>query len=354
MANIPLNFGGSGVDTDAITATADKILSPYVGIGSDGEPITGTIPTKAAATIEPSTIVQTVAAGQYLGGVLTIAKVTQTNLTADNIKSGVTVTVKGGNSNIYNITGTYQDAIAQVNLSAGNIKNGVNVKVTRNGSAVYDVTGTWEDSITYTNLSAGNIKNGVNVLVKRNGTNILNITGSYQDTLTQTNLAAGNIKKGVTITIKRNNANVWSVTGTWEGYIVGSADVYKQGTWGVGSRSFIHGSAGTAVINAGSWGSSAYAVEVAFGSISAYGYTRLILAGSGLGTTGGTGNCRYKAGSLPTAYNDGTEAYSNRSESSSATTYTLTNAAINAGKVYWVARAICSGANSYVNHIYFA
>lgn len=354
MANIPLNFGGSGVDTDAITATADKILSPYVGIGSDGEPITGTIPTKAAATIEPGSVVQTVAAGQYLGGVLTIAKVSQTNLEPSNIKSGVTVTVKGGNSNIYNIVGTYQDTIAQTNLVAGNIKNGVNVKVTRNGSAVYDVTGTWEDSITYTNLSAGNIKNGVNVLVKRNGTNILNITGSYQDTLTQTNLAAGNIKKGVTITIKRNGTNVWSVAGTWEGYIVASADVYKQGTWGVGSRNIFYGTAGTSVITAGALSSGGYRVELAFGAKNAYGYTRLVLAGSGLSTAGGTSNCRYKSGSLPTAWNDGTDASSNKSETSTATTYTLTPQAINAGNVYWVARAICNSASSYVNHIYFA
>lgn len=350
MANIPLNFGGSGVDTDAITATADKILSPYVGIGSDGEPITGTIPTKAAATINPSTVVQTVAAGQYLGGILTIAKVTQTNLTAGNIKSGVTVTVKGGSSNIYSVAGTYQDTIAQTNLAAGNIKKGVNVKVTRNGSAVYDVTGTWEDAITYSNLSAGNIKNGVNVLVKRNGTNILNITGSYQDTLTQTNLSAGNIKKGVTITIKRNNANVWSVTGTWEGYVVASADVYKQGTWGVGTRNVINGTAGTSLITPIRVNSYC-TVDVAFGAVSAYGYTKLVLAGSDFYSSG-TPQCRYKS-SLPTSASDGTNAYTNINTTSTTYTYTLNNNAINAGKVYWVVRGLMASMSGYVNRIYF-
>lgn len=350
MANIPLNFGGSGVDTDAITAGASEILAPYVGIDNEGEPITGTIPTKSAATYNPSETVQTIAAGQYLGGVITFAKVTNTNLTADNIKAGVNVLVKGGTSNIYNITGTYEDTITQSNLSAGNIKKGVNVVVSRNGNAVYDITGTWEDSITYTNLAAGNIKNGVNVLVKRNGTNILNITGSYQDTLTQTNLSAGNIKKGTTITIKRNNTNVWSVTGTWEGYVVASADVYKQGSWGVGNYKVVTGVKGTSLINSG----TSNLIEVSFGAKSAIGYTRLIMSGSDLSTSGGTAACRYKAGSLPNDWQDGTVAFSNRTEASTSITYYLTSQAINAGNVYWIARARGNSSSSYINRIYFA
>ena len=40
-------------------------------------------------------------------GKTSITAVSQTNLSADNIKTGTTVTVKGGTSNIYNVTGTF-------------------------------------------------------------------------------------------------------------------------------------------------------------------------------------------------------------------------------------------------------
>ena len=70
------------------TAAAEDILSgksAYVG----GSKITGSIASKAAATITPSTTDQTIAAGQYLSGVQTIAG--DANLVAGNIKSGVSI-----------------------------------------------------------------------------------------------------------------------------------------------------------------------------------------------------------------------------------------------------------------------
>lgn len=85
-------FGVSGnsnvVDTSAGDAIAAEILNgkkAYV----DGALITGTIPSKATATITPGTTDQTIAAGQYLSGAQTISG--DADLIAANIKSGINI-----------------------------------------------------------------------------------------------------------------------------------------------------------------------------------------------------------------------------------------------------------------------
>lgn len=118
------------IDTSSANAVASDILSgktAYVG----GSLVTGSITSKEAQTYTPSTSAQTIAAGQYLSGVQTIAavpteeksatpsaaeqditptegkflsKVTvagDANLIAENIKSGVT---------IFGVVGTYTGA----------------------------------------------------------------------------------------------------------------------------------------------------------------------------------------------------------------------------------------------------
>ena len=87
MANVPITLGGgASADLDQITAGASQILAPYVGVNSDGDAITGTIPSLAARTWTPGTSAQTLASGQYLSGVQTISAVSNTNLSAANIK----------------------------------------------------------------------------------------------------------------------------------------------------------------------------------------------------------------------------------------------------------------------------
>jgi hypothetical protein len=92
-------FGVAGnsnvVDTSAGDATAAQILSgkkAYV----DGALVTGTISSKAAATITPGTTNQTIAAGQYLSGAQTISG--DADLAAANIKKDI---------NIFGVTGTF-------------------------------------------------------------------------------------------------------------------------------------------------------------------------------------------------------------------------------------------------------
>ena len=108
----------TGTFTDASTvssgqtaATAEKILSGY-SAWVDGSEVKGSISSKAATTYYTSSSDQTISSGQYLSGTQTIKAVTTSNLTAANIKSGVTVSV-GDSSNagrIKSVTGTLADA----------------------------------------------------------------------------------------------------------------------------------------------------------------------------------------------------------------------------------------------------
>lgn len=94
--DIPKSGGGTAkfMDTADATATSAQMLSGATGY-VNGSKVTGNIQSKAAQTYTPSTADQTITAGQYLSGAQTIKG--DANLTAANIKSGVT---------IFNVAGT--------------------------------------------------------------------------------------------------------------------------------------------------------------------------------------------------------------------------------------------------------
>ena len=98
MGKIVITGTGDGTDLDLVTAKASDILKGKVIIGPDGEALTGTIPTIAARTITPGKTNQTVNAGNYLGGNITIAG--DADLIAANIKSG---------KNIFGVAGTCKE-----------------------------------------------------------------------------------------------------------------------------------------------------------------------------------------------------------------------------------------------------
>ena len=142
------------------------------GYHSGSGKVTQSITTKAAATYYATTSDQTISAGQYLSGAQTIKKLTATNLTGANIKPGVTISVNNGNANVWSVAGTMTSkaaatyypstsdqtisagqylsgaqtikAVSQQNLTAANIKKGVTVLIKNGSGNIYSVTGTWE------------------------------------------------------------------------------------------------------------------------------------------------------------------------------------------------------------------
>lgn len=89
--------------------TGAYILSGHSAYDNAGNLIVGTISSKAAATYYPSTSDQTIASGQYLSGAQTIKAVTTTNVTAANIKYGVTAEVGDASDSdrVASVTGTF-------------------------------------------------------------------------------------------------------------------------------------------------------------------------------------------------------------------------------------------------------
>lgn len=95
-----------------ISVTPNVTTAGYISSGTAGNSsvsLTASITTQAAQNIYPSTSDQTITSGRYLTGTQTIKAVTTTNLIADNIKSGVTITVgdTADADRVASVTGTY-------------------------------------------------------------------------------------------------------------------------------------------------------------------------------------------------------------------------------------------------------
>lgn len=93
-------------------SSASHIRSGYTGHLNDGTQVTGTYsgssPTIQSLTVNPSTSQQSFNSSSVDGyKPVTVSAVSQTNLTAENIKSGTTVTISNGTSNLWSVTGTY-------------------------------------------------------------------------------------------------------------------------------------------------------------------------------------------------------------------------------------------------------
>lgn len=101
---------GNMPNNNAVSLTVARNGSVTVpkGYHNGSGKVTGpTMTDKVAATHNPTaTAHQIIPAGCYTTGAQTIAAVTQTNLVAGNIKSGVTVTVKGGTETIFTVNGS--------------------------------------------------------------------------------------------------------------------------------------------------------------------------------------------------------------------------------------------------------
>lgn len=96
-------------DTTTQNVTADAGYTALKKVVVNPIPSSYVQPTSTvgATTYRASTSSQTIASGTYHSAAATIAAVSQTNLTADNIKSGTTISISNGQSNLWSVTGTY-------------------------------------------------------------------------------------------------------------------------------------------------------------------------------------------------------------------------------------------------------
>lgn len=107
-----LSTGTNTITLQKTLSVTPQVSAGYVSSGTAGNvlvSLNANVTTQAAQTIYPSTSDQTINSGRYLTGNQTIKGVTTSNLTADNIKSGVVVTVgdSADADRILSVTGTY-------------------------------------------------------------------------------------------------------------------------------------------------------------------------------------------------------------------------------------------------------
>ena len=73
------------------------------------------VTTQGATNYYATTSAQTISSGRYLTGNLTIGKLTNSNLSAGNIKKGVTINIHNGSTNVWSVTGTWEGYVAASN-----------------------------------------------------------------------------------------------------------------------------------------------------------------------------------------------------------------------------------------------
>lgn len=118
-ATAPATISGTGASVTAnnnsltlskAVSVTPSVTEGYVNEGTAGNSnvsLSASVTTQGATTYRASTSQQTISSDTYLTGTQTIAPVSQTNLEAGNIKSGTTISISNGQSNIWSVTGTY-------------------------------------------------------------------------------------------------------------------------------------------------------------------------------------------------------------------------------------------------------
>lgn len=271
MSTILARVIGGG--SSAGTATARDVLVGKTFSNDDDVEIVGTATAVPATEYHVTTEDQTIiASDSHTTGNQTLKGITSENISASNIRSGTTVKVNNGASDIVKVTGSYtsglssgQTAMTAAQLLAGysgyvnggnEIKGSMANKAGTTQTATVDRSGTdirmkipadgyYNTSSylkaagsTFGDAAAGHVLSG-KYFTSSNGLKIQGSIGSqaaktvYATTsdqtavasgkycsgnitvkkLTQTNLAAANILRGKTISINNGSSNVWSVAG---------------------------------------------------------------------------------------------------------------------------------------------
>lgn len=213
--------------------TAANMVSGYSAFVNGGTEIKGTATGKAAATYNTSTSDQTIAANQWLTGAQTIRGVTTANISAANIKKGVTVSVGDANDadRILSVTGTYTTiSSGQTAVVAGKLAKGysafANGGAEVKGSVTAQGTKTWTPTTSNQTIAKDVIITGTQTisgnanLVAANiasGKNIFGVAGTFHKYKKYTASVAPSSSKVAFTYASGSNYNMYYITITAHG-----------------------------------------------------------------------------------------------------------------------------------------
>lgn len=197
--------------TKTVSVTPNVTTAGYISSGTAGNSsvsLQASVTTQAAQTIHPSTSNQTISSGRYLTGNQTINAVTTTNLTAENIKSGVTVQIGDSSDSdcVTSVTGTYTGGGSSKNVQAylGYASRTANSYGATNVTLKVAKTGTYKISwCAWRGSSSGTM--GTNLHIgSTTGTNQQTWTGTYGQCITLENQ---NLTADTTLTLYATSGN---------------------------------------------------------------------------------------------------------------------------------------------------
>ena len=187
---ITATASGSALVFPRVTTPGYVVSGSYGTITVDGYGTTS-LTTRAAQTIHPSASDQTIARYQYLTGAQTIKAITTSNLTAENIKSGVTVEIGDSTDSdcVASVTGTYTGGSSKnIQVYSGyasrtaNSYGATNVTLTVAKAGTYKIT--W---MAWRGSSSGTMGTNLHIGSTAEATNHTTWTGTYGQCITLNN-----------------------------------------------------------------------------------------------------------------------------------------------------------------------
>lgn len=226
-----LSTGTNTLTLSKTVSNTPQVSAGYISSGTAGNSsvsLTANVTTQGAQTIYPSTSDQTINASRYLTGAQTIKAVTTSNLTADNIKSGVTVTVgdSADADRVLSVTGTYSGGGGSSDVAMGtltvssNVNTSTNTKITDTSTIGFTPTKFffWKSDRTATSNhvhQASFITIGSSYYVRnmtRYSNNALSTSGNANNWTTQT---AGYLYYSSSTIYFRSSSSYILSSGTW-------------------------------------------------------------------------------------------------------------------------------------------
>ena len=210
-----------------VSVTPSVTTAGYISSGTAGNSsvsLTANVTTKAAATITPTGSQQTIASGTYLTGTQTIQGVVASNLTAENIKKGVTVKVgtSTDDDSVTSVTGTYEGS-----GGGGGLKLATATSTLASASNSISFTGLLGEPTSFSVVSASNLATGASpyktAAVVFDGTNVIGqyITNTNNAQMTYSSSAFSKSYSNGTLTISGTGsnfqANQYKLTYTYDG-----------------------------------------------------------------------------------------------------------------------------------------